>query len=50
MILQGVSVISDIVFGCDDPTYNPKPCTGIELAHSTFRHYNPEVFSFREAM
>ena len=23
MILQGVSVISDIVFGCDDPTYNP---------------------------
>ena len=25
MILQGGFVILDIVFGCDDPTYNPSP-------------------------
>ena len=49
MILQRGFVISDKVFGCDDPTYNPSP-VGIESAHSIFRHYNPAVLSFGEAM
>ena len=29
--LQGGFVISDIVFGCDDPTYNPSPVRELSL-------------------
>ena len=29
--LQGGFVISDIVFGCDDPTYNPSPVPELSL-------------------
>ena len=29
--LQGAFVISDIVFGCDDPTYNPSPVRELSL-------------------
>ena len=29
--LQGGFVISDIVFGCDDPTYNPSPVQKLSL-------------------
>ena len=31
MVLQGVFVISDKVFGCDDPTYNPSPVKELSL-------------------
>ena len=30
--------------------FKPQSCGGIEFAHSIFRHYRPEVLSFREAM
>ena len=45
MILQRGFVISDKVFGCDDPTYNPSPVrelslltqfSGIATLHSLF--------------
>ena len=48
--LQGGFVTSDIVFRCDDSTYNPRHSKGIEFAHSIFRLYNPAVQSFREAL
>ena len=31
MILQGGFVISDFVFGCGDPTYNPSPVMEFRL-------------------
>ena len=31
IVLQGGFVISDIVFGCDDPTYNPSPVRELSL-------------------
>ena len=36
--LQGGFVISDIVFGCDDPTYNPSPVQ--ELSFVEFENKN----------
>ena len=35
MVLEGGFVISDIVFGCDDPTYNPSPVRELSL-HTHF--------------
>ena len=43
-ILQGDFVISNIVFGCDNPTC--QSCMGIEFAHSISRHCNPAVLRF----
>ena len=48
--LQGGFVISEIVFGCDNPTYNPSFFMGVKIAHSIFRHYNPAVLNFGEVM
>ena len=31
MVLQVGFVISDIVFGCDDPIYNPSPVEELSL-------------------
>ena len=31
MVLQGGFVISDKVFGCDNPTYNPSPVRELSL-------------------
>ena len=31
IILQGGFVISDIIFGCDDPTYNPSTVQELSL-------------------
>ena len=31
MVLEGGFVISDIVFGCDDPIYNPSPVQELSL-------------------
>ena len=31
MVLQGIFVISDIAFGCGDPTYNPSPVGELSL-------------------
>ena len=31
MVLQGGFVISESVFGCDDPTYNPSPVRELSL-------------------
>ena len=31
IFLQGGFVISNIVFGCDDPTYNPNPIRELSL-------------------
>ena len=31
MVLQGGFVISDIIFACDDPTYNPDPVWELSL-------------------
>ena len=36
MVLEGGFVISDIIFGCDDPTYNPSPVQELSL-HLSFR-------------
>ena len=48
--LQEGFVISEIVFGCDNPTYNPSFFMGVKIAHSIFRHYNPAVLNFGEVM
>ena len=39
-------------FGCDNPTYNPRPQSNMEIrfAPTIFRHYNPGVLSFRDAI
>ena len=31
MVLQGIFVVSDKVFGCDNPTYNPSPVRELNL-------------------
>ena len=35
--VQGGFIFSNIVFGCNDPTYYPSPGRGIGFAHSVFR-------------
>ena len=47
--LQGGFVNLDIVFGCDNPTYNPF-CTEIEFAYAIFMLSNPAILSCKRSI
>ena len=40
-LVQGGFVFLNIVFGWDNPTYDPHPGKGIEFAHLIFRNLHP---------
>ena len=46
----GGFVILGIVFGCDNPTYNPSPVQEFSLLTQFSGIYNPAVLSFAEAI
>ena len=48
IVLQGGFVFLNIVFGFEDPTCYPSPCTGIEFAHSIFSSSHLKNPSFHE--